>query len=146
MQAIASNGKEDVAATAQGANGLGVGLFASGKLLQGNGGQAGAFVFELTDHQAGEVRGQTGYQPPADGLHYRWPDLPSLSIETRLAHKLDAARAFARVNSIDRRVIDAPRATLGIVTCGKAHFDLLEVFRRLDLSFDTLAAAGVRLY
>ena len=37
--------------------------------------------------------------PPADGLHYRWPDLPSLRIESRLHAKLDAVRAFARVNT-----------------------------------------------
>src|SRR6478609_192174 len=42
------------------------------------------------------------FTPPADGLHNRWPDLPSLAIEARLAAKLDAVRAFARVNSIDR--------------------------------------------
>ena len=30
------------------------------------------------------------------GLHYRWPDLPSLTIEARLPAKLDAVRAFAQ--------------------------------------------------
>jgi indolepyruvate ferredoxin oxidoreductase len=88
----------------------------------------------------------TGYVRPADGLHYRWPDLPSLKIEERLHAKLDAVRAFARINSIDRDVVVAPRARIGIVTCGKAHYDLLEVFRRLDIPLDALAAAGVRLY
>ncbi|MEX8493784.1 indolepyruvate ferredoxin oxidoreductase family protein [Sphaerotilus sp.] len=92
------------------------------------------------------VRARTGYTPPADGLHYRWPDLPSLTIEARLHAKLDAVRAFARVNPIDRTVIASQRATFGIVTAGKAHVDLMEVFRRLDLSPDDLAAAGLRLY
>ncbi|MGH8797049.1 MAG: indolepyruvate ferredoxin oxidoreductase family protein, partial [Caldimonas sp.] len=95
---------------------------------------------------AAEVEALTGYVRPADGLHYRWPDLPSLKIEERLLAKLDAVRAFARVNSIDREIVSAPQARVGIVTCGKAHFDLLEVFRRLDISLDALAAAGVRLY
>ncbi|NLD55357.1 MAG: indolepyruvate ferredoxin oxidoreductase family protein [Burkholderiaceae bacterium] len=95
---------------------------------------------------AGTVRRVTGHQPPADGLHYRWPDLPSLRIETRLVDKLAAVAAFARVNSIDREVIAAPTATVGIVTCGKAHFDLLEVLRRLELTPAMLAAAGIRLY
>ena len=95
---------------------------------------------------AAEVEVLTGYLRPTDGLHYRWPDLPSLKIEERLLQKLDAVRAFARVNSIDREIVHAPRATVGIVTCGKAHFDLLEVFRRLDISLDALAAAGVRMY
>ncbi len=92
------------------------------------------------------VEAATGYVRPADGLHYRWPDLPSLKIEERLHAKLDAVRAFARVNSIDREIVASARATVGILTCGKAHFDLLEVFRRLEIPLDALAAAGVRLY
>jgi len=95
---------------------------------------------------ADAVRERTGHAAPADGLHYRWPDLPSLRIESRLADKLAAVAAFARVNSIDREVIASARATIGIVTCGKAHLDLMEVLRRLQISPDMLAAAGVRLY
>ena len=60
----------------------------------------------------------------------------------RCSHKLDAVRAFARINSIDREIVAAPQATVGIVTCGKAHYDLIEVFRRLDIPLDALAAAG----
>ncbi|KQW34698.1 indolepyruvate ferredoxin oxidoreductase family protein [Rhizobacter sp. Root404] len=95
---------------------------------------------------ADTVRARTGHVAPADGLHYRWPDLPSLRIESRLADKLAAVAAFARVNSIDREVISSPQATVGIVTCGKAHLDLMEVLRRLQISPAMLAAAGVRLY
>ncbi len=91
------------------------------------------------------VQDLTGHQPPPDGLHYRWPDLPSLRIESRLHDKLAAVAAFARVNRIDRTVIDSPQARIGIVTAGKAHHDLMEVFRRLGLRHDALAAAGVRL-
>jgi len=87
----------------------------------------------------------TGYQAPAGGLHYRWPDLPSLTIEQRLHAKLQAVRAFARINSIDRLIADSPRAATGIVTAGKAHFDFLEVLRRLDISPETLARHGVRI-
>jgi indolepyruvate ferredoxin oxidoreductase len=92
------------------------------------------------------VRRLTGYAPPPGGLHYRWPDLPSLTIEQRLHAKLDAVRAFARINSIDRHVVASERATVGIVTAGKAHYDLMEVLRRLDVSPQTLAAHGVRIY
>ena len=97
-------------------------------------------------HDADTVRARTGFAPPADGLHYRWPDLPSLAIEQRLHAKLDAVRAFARVNPVDRMVIESAQATVGIVTVGKAHADLMEVLRRLELSPAQLAAAGVRLY
>ena len=95
---------------------------------------------------AADVTAATSFVPPADGLHYRWPDLPSLKIEERLHAKLGAVRAFAKLNSIDREVVASARATVGIVTCGKAHLDLLEVFRRLDIPLAALADAGVRLY
>ena len=92
-----------------------------------------------------EVQDLTGHVAPADGLHYRWPDLPSLRLESRLHDKLSAVAAFAQVNSIDRQVIVSPQAHIGIVTAGKAHHDLMEVFRRLGLSEASLAAAGVRV-
>jgi indolepyruvate ferredoxin oxidoreductase len=92
------------------------------------------------------VQALTGHTPPPDGLHYRWPDLPSLALETRLSDKLSAALAFARVNTIDRTVVDSAQATIGIVTAGKAHADLMEVFRRLGVSLEQLAQAGVRIH
>ncbi len=93
-----------------------------------------------------EVQAKAQHQAPEDGLHYRWPDLPSLRIESRLADKLTAVRAFSSVNSIDRMVIPAPKATVGIVTCGKAHLDLMEVLRRLEITPAMLETVGVRLY
>ncbi|MFT7775374.1 indolepyruvate ferredoxin oxidoreductase family protein [Roseateles sp.] len=85
------------------------------------------------------------YTAPTN-LHIRSVDLPSLELETRLAHKIDAVKAFARVNSIDKHIVVSPAATLGIVTVGKAHYDFMEVLRRLDLDPNALAAAGVRVY
>jgi indolepyruvate ferredoxin oxidoreductase len=87
-----------------------------------------------------------GFAAPAGGLHNRWPDLPSLTIEARLAAKLDAVRLFARTNSIDKWIAASPNANVGIVTCGKAHLDLMEALRRLDLTVADLDAAGVRIY
>ncbi|MDH5541184.1 MAG: indolepyruvate ferredoxin oxidoreductase family protein, partial [Rhizobacter sp.] len=57
-----------------------------------------------------------------------------------------AVRAFARVNSIDRELIRSDAAKVGIVTSGKAHHDLMEVLRRLELTPTMLAGAGLRLY
>ncbi|HVE09567.1 MAG TPA: indolepyruvate ferredoxin oxidoreductase family protein, partial [Paraburkholderia sp.] len=86
------------------------------------------------------------FHAPDGGLHNRWPDLPSLALEARLAAKLDAVRHFARVNSIDKWIAPSPHANVGIVTCGKAHLDLMEALRRLDLTLADLDAAGVRIY
>ncbi len=83
---------------------------------------------------------------PPQALHVRAVDLPSLALEERLASKLDAVRAFAKLNTLDKHIVSNPSATLGIVTVGKAHFDFMEVLRRLALDPNALAAAGVRVY
>ncbi|MBB4844675.1 indolepyruvate ferredoxin oxidoreductase [Paucibacter oligotrophus] len=86
------------------------------------------------------------HTPPVD-LHIRAVDLPSLELESRLEHKFAAVRAFAQLNaSIDKHIVTSPQAKLGIVTVGKAHYDFMEVLRRLDLSTEDLARAGVRVY
>src|SRR5690606_30590598 len=78
---------------------------------------------------APDVMAESGWQPPQDGVHNRWPDLPSPAIEARFAHKQAALQAYARINAIDRLLADAPRGRVGIVSCGKAHLDLLEALR-----------------
>ena len=52
---------------------------------------------------AADVDAETGFVAPADGLHYRWPDLPSLKIEAAPARQ---ARRGARVREGQR---DRPR-------------------------------------
>jgi indolepyruvate ferredoxin oxidoreductase len=86
------------------------------------------------------------YAYPADGLHVRWPDLPSLAIEARTQEKLRAVAAFAAVNSIDRSVVAAPGARLGIISAGKAYLDLMEALERMGLSKARLEELGVRIY
>jgi indolepyruvate ferredoxin oxidoreductase len=88
----------------------------------------------------------TDYVAPPDGLHNRWPDLPGLALEQRLAAKLEAVQAFARANSIDRLVVAAPDAVIGIVSAGKAYLDLVEAVERLGLTLESLERLGVRLY
>jgi len=79
-------------------------------------------------------------------LEFRTSDYLTPAIEVRLAEKLRAVRAFARVNSIDRTIVAAPGATLGIVTVGKVHHDVIDALGRLGLSFDRLETAGIRIY
>jgi hypothetical protein len=56
---------------------------------------------------------------PTQDLHVRSVDLPSLVLESRLAEKLAAVRAFAKVNSVDKHIVASPSATLGIVTSAR---------------------------
>ncbi|MFK8015662.1 MAG: indolepyruvate ferredoxin oxidoreductase family protein [Gammaproteobacteria bacterium] len=83
---------------------------------------------------------------PADGLHYRWPDLPGPQIEERLEAKKHATLAFARANPIDRRIYDLDRATFGIVTTGKGHLDLMEALRLLGLDETACRQLGIDIY
>jgi indolepyruvate ferredoxin oxidoreductase len=93
-----------------------------------------------------QYRTPDDYAYPPDGLHYRWPDLPSLKIEERVHEKLNAVQAFARANSIDKLIVSAPQATLGILSAGKAHLDLMEALQRMDLTPARLEQMGVRMY
>ena len=83
---------------------------------------------------------------PRGGLHFRWVDPPSVAIEERLEHKLEAARAFARANPVDRLVVTCRDAWLGIVTVGKAHGDLMEAFAALGFEGErAIAGLGIRM-
>jgi len=83
---------------------------------------------------------------PAGGLNIRWPD-PPLEQEYRLhRYKLYAALAFARVNALDRMLLDSPRARLGIVTTGKSTLDVLQALEDLGLDAVEAKRAGLRVY
>ncbi len=88
----------------------------------------------------------TDFVVPADGLHYRWPDFPGPQIEERLEAKKAATIAFAAANPIDRKIFDIPNARFGIVTTGKAHLDLMEALRLLDIDADAAKRIGVDVY
>ena len=83
---------------------------------------------------------------PEGGLNIRWPD-PWLDQELRLhKYKIYAARAFARVNKLDRTIIDGPKARLGIVTTGKSYLDVRQALDDLGLDEASAAEVGIRLY
>ncbi len=86
------------------------------------------------------------YAPPPGGLNIRWPDAP-LDQEARLhRHKLEAARAFARANRIDRIVADGAHARLGVVAAGKSYLDVVQALEMLGLDLAEAGALGLRLY
>lgn len=86
------------------------------------------------------------FEMPSGGLNIRWPD-PPLDQEMRLhRYAVKAAQAFARANGIDRVVMDAPRARLGIVTTGKSYLDVLQALEYLGLDEAACADIGIRVY
>ena len=84
---------------------------------------------------------------PPGGLNVR-VGTPPLEQEERLHRlKLEAARAFARANGLDRTVFGAGEgARLGIVTTGKAYLDLRQALQDLGLGEAGAEALGIRLY
>ncbi len=70
---------------------------------------------------------------PPGGLNIRWPDPPNDQEYRLQRYKIDAARAFARANSLNRTVIDSRYPRFGIVTTGKAHLDVLQALEDLGI-------------
>ncbi|WP_237056988.1 indolepyruvate ferredoxin oxidoreductase family protein [Microbulbifer sediminum] len=87
---------------------------------------------------------------PPHGLNYdphlNWP-AERLEYERRmLEERLPAAQAFAYANRLDKTVVEAARKRFGIVTVGKAHGDLLEALKLLNLTEADLQRAGISIY
>ena len=80
------------------------------------------------------------------GLNIRWPDTPLDQEERLLEHKLDAARAYARANGLDRTVIDGPGRRLGIVTTGKSYLDVRQALDDLGIDEGMARRLGLALY
>jgi indolepyruvate ferredoxin oxidoreductase len=88
----------------------------------------------------------TDFAMPEGGLNIRWPDAP-LDQEARLhTWKLEAAKAFARANKLDRIVVDSPGAKLGIATCGKSYMDVRQALQYLGIDEAESARLGIRIY
>ncbi len=86
------------------------------------------------------------FQLPPDGLNARWPDKP-LEQELRLnQYKIYAAREFARVNNLNRIVINSANARFGIITSGKAYLDVLQALEDMGIDNNVAAQIGLRVY
>ena len=83
---------------------------------------------------------------PEDGVHARWPDTP-LEQELRLnKYKIYAAREFARVNRLNRVLLDSDRPRLGIITTGKAYLDVMQALEDLGIDERKAGQAGLRVF
>ena len=86
------------------------------------------------------------FQLPPGGVHGRWPDKP-LEQELRLnKYKIYAAREFARVNGLNRIVLDSPNPRLGIITSGKAYLDVMQALDDMGITAAVAAEIGLRVY
>ncbi len=86
------------------------------------------------------------FELPVDGVHGRWPDKP-LEQELRLnKYKIYAAREFARVNRLNRIVLDSPRARFGIATSGKSYLDVMQALEDMGIDEAVAAEIGLRVF
>ena len=71
----------------------------------------------------------------------------SLQLEKEIHdERLDAAKAFAKANAINRITVPTRRAWLGIVSAGKTYYDLRQALLEIGLGDDAaLERAGIRL-
>ncbi|WP_461537944.1 indolepyruvate ferredoxin oxidoreductase family protein [Spongorhabdus nitratireducens] len=93
-----------------------------------------------------DIKLPENFELPEDGVNARWPDKP-MQQEARLhQYKLRAAEAFARANKLDKTIINAPRARLGIVTTGKSYLDTLQALEDLGISHEQASELGIKLY
>ncbi|HUT48512.1 MAG TPA: indolepyruvate ferredoxin oxidoreductase family protein [Alphaproteobacteria bacterium] len=82
---------------------------------------------------------------PEGGLSIRVGEM-AIPAETRQhKYKLEAAKAFARANGLNKLVLDAPRARFGIVTAGKSYLDVRRALRILGIDDKRGEALGIRL-
>ncbi len=82
---------------------------------------------------------------PADGVNIRWPDAP-MDQEYRLQrYKGYAAMSYARLNGLNRLVMNSPNARLGIITTGKSYLDVRQALADLGIDEQLAAQIGLRV-
>lgn len=70
----------------------------------------------------------------------------AVQAEAAVSKRQQAAKAFVRANKLDRVVMAAPEAKLGIVTSGKAYLDVREALDELEINEQNLGDYGIALY
>ena len=86
------------------------------------------------------------FELPPGGVHARWPDTPLAQEERLNKYKIYAALEFARVNKLNRIVVDSDKPRLGIITCGKAYLDVMQALEDLGIDEQKASEIGLRVF
>ncbi len=86
------------------------------------------------------------FEMPPEGLHGRLGADPLEQERILNRYRIYAARNFARVNRLNRIVIDSPNPRLGIITSGKAYLDVLQALEDLEIDAAEAAQIGLRVF
>ncbi|WP_442595775.1 indolepyruvate ferredoxin oxidoreductase family protein [Parapusillimonas sp. JC17] len=79
-------------------------------------------------------------------LEYSAREFLTPAIETRMARRLEAVKAFSRLHTLDRIVDAAPEARIGIITVGKAFLDTQDALARLSAHAPERTLPAMRHY
>lgn len=93
-----------------------------------------------------EIVEPADFEMPPGGLNIRLHDTPLIQEDRMVTWKLEAAKAFARANRLDRVVLGAERPRLGIVTIGKSYLDVRQALDELGITPARAAALGLAVY
>ncbi|VUD47472.1 hypothetical protein TDB9533_01034 [Thalassocella blandensis] len=85
------------------------------------------------------------FKLPDVGVHGRWPSTPLEQEYILNKYRIYAARNFARVNNLNKVVIDSDKARLGIVTTGKSYMDVLQALEDLGIDQQLAGEIGLRV-
>jgi indolepyruvate ferredoxin oxidoreductase len=99
------------------------------------------------DSEKIEIFTPTDFPMPAEGVHAFRSDFQPLMQERRMVDfKLPAAEEFARINGINKVVVDSAKRSLGIVTAGKPYLDVREALTELGIDQELAGELGIRVY
>ena len=83
---------------------------------------------------------------PEGGVNIRWPHTPLEQEKLMHDYKIYMAIHYARVNKLNRIVIDSPRPRLGIMAAGKAYLDVRQALEDLGIDDELAKAIGLRVF
>lgn len=86
------------------------------------------------------------FELPPEGLNARWPAKPLEQERILNKYRIYAARHFARVNKLNKIVVDSPNPRLGIITSGKSYLDVMQALDDLGIDEQQTAKIGLRVY
>jgi len=85
------------------------------------------------------------FEEPECGLNAQWPTTPLEQEWLLHQYRIDAARAFAWANHLNRIMMDSPNPRLGIVTTGKTYPDVMEALDDLGIGLQQAQEIGLRI-
>ncbi len=83
---------------------------------------------------------------PEGGVNIRWPHTPLEQERLMHDYKIYMAIEYARVNQLNKLVIDSPRPKLGIMAAGKAYLDVRQALEDLGIDDELAKAIGLRVF